>query len=114
MSNESLQTLLKSWLEEQTRKGKAKLTLNGYKIHVTLFIRWCDERGIEQVTEISKAILENYARYLSKAPLGKKGEPLQANSQQARLIPVRLFFNWLSEKRVLVYNPAKDLILHLT
>jgi integrase/recombinase XerD len=111
MSNESMQTLLTSWLEEAKRQGKAELTRKGYQTHVSLFINWCRERGIEQITEISKSILDSYARYLSKAPLGKNGNPLQASSRQSRLIPVRLFFGWLSEKRFLVYNPAKDLIL---
>ena len=106
-----MQTYLRSWLEDQTRAGKAKLTLSGYQTHVILFINWCTERGIERITEISKSILENYARYLGKAPLGKKGNPLTPGSQQSRLIPVRLFFGWLSENRVLVYNPAQDLIL---
>lgn len=112
MSNQSSpQDYLKSWLQDLKRQSKADLTIYGYQKHVTLFINWCEERDILSITAVSKSILESYARYLTKAPLAKNGHPLQAISQQSRLIPVRLFFNWLSENRLLVYNPAKELML---
>ncbi|MBU2511440.1 tyrosine-type recombinase/integrase [bacterium] len=106
-----MQTHLKSWTCDLKRQSKADLTLYGYEKHVCLFINWCEERDIKTVTAVSRSILDSYARYLTKAPLGLKGNPLQALSQQSRLIPVRLFFNWLSENRILVYNPAKELKL---
>ncbi len=106
-----MQTHLNQWLEDLKRQSKADLTLYGYQKHVTLFINWCEERDILSITTVSKSILESYARYLTKAPLGNKGNPLRAISQQSRLIPVRLFFRWLSDQRLLVYNPAKELVL---
>jgi len=106
-----MRTHLTEWLQDLKRQSKAALTLYGYQKHVSLFINWCEERDILSITTVSKSILESYARYLTKAPLGNKGNPLRAISQQSRLIPVRLFFRWLSDQRLLVYNPAKELVL---
>ena len=106
-----MKELLNQWIQDLRRQSKADLTLYGYDKHVSLFINWSEERDITAVTAVSRSILESYARYLTKAPLGLKGKPLRAVSQQSRLIPVRLFFNWLSENRILVYNPARELVL---
>lgn len=74
------------------------------------FILWADERGLGKPSEITLPILERYQRHLYtyRKP---DGEPLTFGSQYAELIPLRAFFKWLVRSRVILYNPAAELIL---
>lgn len=74
------------------------------------FIEWCDGRALRRPTEITKAIIQRYQRYLY---LYRKpnGQPLSVYSQRAKLGPLKQWFKWLSKENYILYNPASDIEL---
>jgi len=74
------------------------------------FIRWCDERSIRHPSEVTRAVLERYQRYLFHYRK-KGGEPLAFSTQATRLNPLKAFFKWLARERHIAYNPASELVM---
>lgn len=92
-------------LSEQTMRTREE------KIH--RWIRWCDDRGLDDPRTITKPILERYQKYLyyyRKA----NGEPLSVGTQKSMLIPLKAFFKWLCQQNHILYNPASELQLPKT
>lgn len=72
------------------------------------FADWAEERAVLRPTEVTKAILERYQRWLFHYRK-KDGQPLGVGSQMQRLTAVRVFFRWLARDNRLLYNPASEL-----
>lgn len=74
------------------------------------FIAWCDERGIDAPTQLTRAVLEAWQRHLY---LHRKrdGEALSIRTQQSFLIALRAFCKWLARERHVLYNAASELVL---
>jgi len=74
------------------------------------FIAWCDERGLTQPQEITRAVLERYQRHLW---LYRKtdGSPLSPTTQETLLNPLRALCKWLARENHILYNPASELVL---
>lgn len=75
---------------------------------LVVFAVWCEARGVTRPREVTKPILESYRRQLfyHRKPNGK---PLSFGSQCARLIPLKLFFAWMTRQNALLWNPASEL-----
>lgn len=94
------------------------LATRGYSVQGTAyrgmglrqFAAWLEERGITRVTDVSRPILERYAKHLHYA-LNRSGRPLSTASQSNRLTAIRHFFRWLTRNNHLLYNPAAELEL---
>ena len=94
--------------------GRAEL-LPGYaqqqsRICIGYFLDWCKERSIEDVTEITRPVLERYQRalyYYRK----KDGAPLTFRTQATRLRLLKGWFRWLARQNYLLHNPASELLL---
>ena len=74
------------------------------------FATWLNERGITRISEVTRPILERYAKHLHYA-LNRSGRPLSLDSQRNRLTAIRHFFRWLVRQNHLLYNPAAELEL---
>ena len=74
------------------------------------FLGWASERGLSTPSEITRAMLESYQRWLWRYRK-KNGQPLGSTTQRGRLGTVKLFFSWLCKQRVLEANPASELEL---
>jgi integrase/recombinase XerD len=77
---------------------------------ISRFIAWCDERGLTQPQEITRAVLERYQRHLwlyRKAD----GQPLSLTTQESLLNPLRALCKWLARENHILYNPASELVL---
>jgi integrase/recombinase XerD len=74
------------------------------------FIRWCHSRGIEELDRIDRETLESYQGHLFHYKKSN-GLPLAANTQVARLNPLRAFFKWSLRTRRISMNPAADLMV---
>jgi integrase/recombinase XerD len=78
------------------------------------FIRWADERGLDDPREITKPMLERYQRWLFyyRKPEGRDaGQPLTISMQYQYLAPLKTWFRWLSREHHILANPAADLDL---
>ena len=96
------------FLEWMGTTGYSPETVTGWEMIFKYFIKWCDERGITSVQEVTRPVLERYQRYLY---LYRKqsGEPLTIGTQEGRLIPLKSFFKWLAKNKYILYNPASEL-----
>ncbi|MBV5097558.1 site-specific tyrosine recombinase XerC [Tenebrionicola larvae] len=95
------------WKQERngTAQGQRQL-----EHRLSLFLLWCEERGLEQAGDISLRELEQYQRYLYQRP-GRGGKPLSVTSQINYLTALRGLFGWLTRRHCIRANPAADLEL---
>src|SRR6266496_212109 len=69
-----------------------------------------DPRGMARPTDVTKPILERYARWLYHHRKDD-GRPLSFGSQYGQLMGVRMFFRWLARQNHILSNPASELEL---
>ncbi|MEQ1881380.1 MAG: site-specific tyrosine recombinase XerC [Burkholderiales bacterium] len=74
------------------------------------FIRWCDQRGVRQPQDITRAILTRYQSHLYHYRK-TDGQALAFSTQANRLHALKAFFKWLARENHLLHNPASELLL---
>lgn len=91
-------------------KGYSTDTVRARRQALRRFIVWCDDRGVHQPADISKAVLARYQRHLFyyRKP---DGQPLTLGSQHGALAPLKTWFKWLARENHILYNPASELEL---
>lgn len=91
-------------------RGYGKWTLKAYKEALGFFTRWAYENNLADLMAMTRQNLESCREYLKDY---KKitGEPLQTSTMNARLLRIRGFFKWLTQKGHILYNPALGLKL---
>lgn len=92
-------------------KNYSHRTVENRELYLGYLIAWCEQRGITRPQDITRPILERYARYLYYYRGPKTGRPLSFRSQHSRLVPVRAFFKWLCKQNYLLSNPASEIEL---
>lgn len=105
---------LRRYLEALRVKNYSEHTVENRDVYLRFFIEWCEARGIVRPRDVTKPIVERYQRHLFhlRQPAGKNaGKPLSFRAQHSRLVPVRMFFKWLTRQNVLLWNPASELEL---
>ncbi|MGC2209370.1 MAG: site-specific tyrosine recombinase XerC [Candidatus Korobacteraceae bacterium] len=105
-----LAALLDEHLRHLAVKGFTESTLHMRRVHIGMFLNWCREHGLAEPFEITRPVLERYQRYLFYYRK-KNGEPLSFASQHARLIPLRVWFKWMTRQNYILHNPASELEL---
>jgi len=90
--------------------GYSADTVRARRVALRRFIRWCDERGIDDPREITLPILERYQRALFYHRK-EDGSPLTLGMQVQYLAPLKTWFKWLARSRHILANPAADLDL---
>lgn len=101
---------LAAFLEYLSVKGYSEETVAKTRLAVASFVRWCEERGITKVVEVTRPLLVRYQRHLYHYRT-EDGRPLSFRSQHFRLVRLRSFFRYLTKSNVILYNPAADLEL---
>ncbi len=94
--------------------GYSASTVTARRQHIRRFIRWADERGLDDPREITRPMLERYQRFLYyyRKPEGKDaGAPLSIGMQYQYLAPLKTWFRWMSREHHILANPAADLDL---
>lgn len=109
----SMGALMLRYLEWLRVHQYSARTVENREKYLTLFIVWCEDRAIERAVEVTKPIVDRYQRWLYHETR-PDGKPLSARSQQARLIPIKGFFKWLTKTNHIAYNPASELELPKT
>lgn len=95
------------WMQTQ---NYSEDTVSTRRACLGYFIHWCRERGLGELTEITRPVLERYQRWLYQ--LRKpNGEPLAFRTQNQRLHAIKGFFRWLARRNYLLHNPASELEL---
>lgn len=110
MGHLALTRYLAAHLEALEVGGYSAQTVHSRRMIVRRFIVWCDERGLLQPSDITKAVLERYQRYLFYYRKSD-GQPLSLGSQLSAMVPLKTWFKWLARENHILYNPASELIL---
>jgi integrase/recombinase XerD len=104
-----------AWMERYIAWMKLKnyslQSVKGHQSYLTLFIEWCQGRSLFRPQEITKPILESYQRHLFHYRQPRSGKPLSFRAQHLRIMPIKMYFRWLTRQNVLLYNPASELEL---
>ena len=95
-------------------KAYSDMTIKSREIALTRFIAWCGERSLTRPEEITKPILERYQRHIFHYRNPKSGKPWSFQTQMLHLVPIKMFFKWLTKNNVILSNPASELELPRT
>jgi integrase/recombinase XerD len=88
----------------------AESTIRNRYVYLRYFVAWCTDRDITRPSEVSRAVLERYQRYLYHYRKDN-GEPLSFRSQSLRLSSLKAFFSHLAKHHMILYNPASEIEL---
>jgi integrase/recombinase XerD len=75
-----------------------------------MFLKWCRRSRTTAPTQVTRASLESYQRYLFQYRK-KDGQPLAIASQHSRLAPLKVWFKWLTYRKYIPRDPAAELEL---
>lgn len=98
------------YLEHRGQLGSTELGLYSIERYARDFIAWADERGVTHPSQVTRAVLERYQRWLYHYRK-HNGEPLSVESRRAKIVPLKGWFKWLTRSGEIPANPAADLDL---
>jgi integrase/recombinase XerD len=101
---------LRRYVEHMGVRGYRPQGMQSTERYVREFIEWADERGVTHPSQVSRAVLERYQRWLYHYRK-KDGNPLSVAGQRCKLVPLRGYFKWLTRVGEIPANPAADLEL---
>lgn len=99
-----------NFLELLKIRNYSPRTLDNKEKNLNMFFKWCDERELTSPTDISRAIIERYQKYLFYYKK-KNNEPLSIRCQHNRLSVLKGYFSYICKENDLVYNPAFEIEL---
>lgn len=105
-----LEVLMQEHLNALRVRNYSEHTVKNRLVHIGFFIVWAKERGLSDPLEITRPVLERYQRYLFHYRK-KDGEPLSFRSQHSRLVPLRVWFKWMTRQNHILHNPASEIEL---
>jgi integrase/recombinase XerD len=105
-----LEIMMRDYLQSLAIQNYSEQTIGNREFLLRQFIQWCQERGIVDPVEVTRPVLERYQRYLFLYRK-KNGEPMSFRSQHSRLVPLRMWFRWMTRRNHLLHNPASELEL---
>lgn len=91
-------------------RGYSAETMKRRQSPLERFVRWCDERGLENPADITRPIMEHYQAHLYHYRT-EEGKALNLTTQRSYLTGIKQFFRWLTQENYLLYNPAAELIM---
>jgi integrase/recombinase XerD len=105
-----LEALMRDHLKYLEVRNYSEYTVRGRAGHIQFFIDWLKERSITEPLEVTRPVLERYQRHLFHYRKAN-GEPLSFRSQHARLVPLRVWFRWMTRQNHILHNPASEIEL---
>jgi integrase/recombinase XerD len=105
-----LEAMMRAHLEALQVKGYSEYTVRNRLVHIRLFIEWAQEHGLSEPIEVTRPVLERYQRHLFYYRK-KNGEALSFRSQHSRLVPLRVWFKWMTRQNLILHNPASEIDL---
>jgi len=105
-----LEALMHDHLKALQVQNYSEYTVRGRAGHIQFFLDWLKERSITEPVEVTRPVLERYQRHLFHYRKAN-GEPLSFRSQHARLVPLRVWFRWMTRQNYILHNPASEIEL---
>jgi integrase/recombinase XerD len=104
----SLAALYPAYLADLEAKNFSPFTVNGRRLALIAFIRWCQERDLLRPQDVTRTILESYQRWMHRHRK-TNGNPLGFTTQRGRLVAIKDYFRWLCRQNLILHNPASEL-----
>lgn len=103
----------REWLQVWTDLGRAHRTIDAYGRGLAEYLHMCDREGVDPITA-TRAHVAVYVRELNERPSRRganvvsidSGSGLANATIQQRLVPVRLFYDYLMEEGLRESNPV--------
>lgn len=105
-----LEAMMHDHLHALAVQNYSEHTVRNRRVHISFFLEWCKERGLAEPVEVTRPVLERYQRHLFHYRK-KNGEPLSFRSQHSCLVPLRVWFRWMTRQNHILHNPASELEL---
>lgn len=96
------------WVDVLRSRSFSTTTINNRIVALARFAGWCDARGVDDVTEVTRPIIARYQRWLFYFRTDK-GRALSPRVQHNHLTGIRQFFRWLTREGLVLSNPASEL-----
>jgi len=103
--------LAHQYLQTMLMRNCSERTVHSWRYVLKRFVTWCEERGIECMSEVTSDIIAAYRRSLFHYRIPRTGKPLAFTSQVHYLIPVRRWFVWMKVQGFRETDPARDIEL---
>ena len=107
---QGLTAALNRYLEHLGTRGYRPMGIATAQRYIRDFIGWCQERGVNHPSQVSRQVVERYQRWLYHYRK-KDGTPLSIAGQRCKLVPLRGYFRWLTRQGEIPANPAADMEL---
>ncbi len=108
--SDSLSVLVTNYLEWLAERNYSSETIDSRRRYLRTFLEWCADRGVNTPGQLSRQTLELYQRHLA-TKVKDDGAHLAVETQRGYLGGVAGFCKWLARNRILLYNPAAELVL---
>jgi integrase/recombinase XerD len=105
-----MELLMHEHLAALSVRGYSENTVHSRRVYLGFFIEWAYQHGLQEPIEVTRPVLERYQRYLFFYRK-KNGEPLTFRSQHTRLVPLRVWFRWMTRQNHILHNPASEIDL---
>ena len=105
-----LYAAMRRFIEHRGVLGATESSLYNLERYIRDFIGWADERAVTHPQHVTQAVLERYQRWLYHYRKAD-GAPLSVASRRGKIIPLRMFFKWLTRTGQIPANPAAELDL---
>jgi integrase/recombinase XerD len=86
-------------------------TIHYWSGSIRHFLRWCDERGVSCVSQITPALMQAFRRYLYHYRNRRTQLPLKFATQASYLMAVRRWLVWMVDEQLLPEDPSAELEL---
>ncbi|MBJ7598120.1 MAG: hypothetical protein DLM67_09550 [Candidatus Nephthysia bennettiae] len=106
MSNNTLHELVGDYLEHVRANGRSVATVSQYRFALSVFLRFCQEEGLEAPDQVTRRVIDRYSAWLREQP-GAKGRHLSDVSVNTYLRSLNLLLAWLTEQGQLRQVRAK-------
>ena len=119
----SFARLVPQWLTDLAMQQYTQATCDTYGRAMGRFAQWCAQRELTQATDLTRAVVAAYQRFLFTARSGygrgpsgthaaaaaSGGLPLSSKTQRGSLTAIARFCSWAVRRGHLPANPASDL-----
>jgi integrase/recombinase XerD len=99
--------LQRQYLQSMILRNCSERTIEYWAMNLSHFNVWCQERGIEEVTEVTIDTLNGYRSYLFHRRNPRTNKPLRFSTQHCYLIVVRRWMTWLYKQGHLAEDVGK-------
>lgn len=106
--------LVEAHLTDALARGLARGTVAYRRVYLGQLLTWLERHGITQARQVTPAVLDDYLVYLRKRKTDynrAEATSLSVKTLAAEASVLRSFCRWLTNRRVVLFNPAENLKL---